>query len=332
MLLGPGKQAKVGVVMGSFDRGSVEKVLSPFREDALRGKVALITGGGSGIGLEIARQFGKHGANLCIMGRRQNVLNTAVDELRGLGIQAIGVSGDVRKREDADNAVNQAVEQFGRLDILVNGAAGNFLAASEDLSSNAFRTVLDIDAVGTFTMCSAARKYLQRGGRGKGKGQEEEGGSIINISATLHYTAMWYQVHVSAAKAAVDSTTRTMALEWGTDYGIRSNAIAPGPIANTPGMAKLAPTEAAVDPRLDIPLGRMGAPWDIAMAALFLSSDAGRYINGATIVVDGGGWLFRPRHLGKEVVQEISRKVERRSRVSPNADKKLVEGPLKSRL
>ncbi|XP_050107169.1 peroxisomal 2,4-dienoyl-CoA reductase [(3E)-enoyl-CoA-producing] [Malus sylvestris] len=287
---------------------------SPFKADAVKGKVALITGGGSGIGLEMSTQFGKHGASIAIMGRRKQVLDSAVSELRSLGIQAVGFEGDVRKQEDAKRVVESTFQHFGRLDILVNAAAGNFLVSAEDLSPNGFRTVMDIDAVGTFTMCHEALKYLKKGGPGRGS---SGGGTILNISVTLHYTAAWYQVHVSAAKAAVDATMRNLALEWGTDYDIRVNGIAPGPIGDTPGMSKLVPAEINSKARDYMPLYKLGDKWDIAMAALYLTSDAGKFINGTVIVVDGGLWLSRPRHLPKEAVKQLSRTVEKRSRNAP---------------
>ncbi|CAN7117406.1 unnamed protein product [Brassica rapa subsp. narinosa] len=288
---------------------------SPFKPDVLKGKVALITGGGSGIGFEISTQFGKHGASIAIMGRRKQVLDAAVSDLRSLGIAAIGLEGDVRKPEDARRVVESTYQHFGRIDILINAAAGNFLSAAEDLSTNGFRTVLDIDAVGTFNMCHEALKYLKKGG--PGRDSSSGGGSIINISATLHYTASWYQIHVSAAKAAVDATTRNLALEWGTDYEIRVNGIAPGPIGGTPGMSKLVPDEIQNKTRELMPLYKLGEKWDIAMAALYLSGDTGKYVNGLTMVVDGGLWLSKPRHLAKEAVKELSRVVEKRSRAKP---------------
>ncbi|KAH0891275.1 hypothetical protein HID58_053704 [Brassica napus] len=278
--------------------------------------VALITGGGSGIGFEISTQFGKHGASIAIMGRRKQVLDAAVSDLRSLGIAAIGLEGDVRKPEDAKRIVESTYQHFGRIDILINAAAGNFLSAAEDLSTNGFRTVLDIDAVGTFNMCHEALKYLKKGG--PGRDPASGGGSIINISATLHYTASWYQIHVSAAKAAVDATTRNLALEWGTDYEIRVNGIAPGPIGGTPGMSKLVPDEIQNKTRELMPLYKLGEKWDIAMAALYLSGDTGKYVNGLTMVVDGGLWLSKPRHLAKEAVKELSRVVEKRSRAKPS--------------
>lgn len=291
---------------------------SPFNSTVVKGQVALITGGGSGIGFEIASQFGKHGASIAIMGRRKQVLDDAVTALRSLGIPAIGIEGDVRKQEDAKRVVESTYQHFGKIDILVNAAAGNFLVAAEDLSPNGFRTVLDIDAVGTFNMCHTALKYLKKGA--PGRDSSSGGGSIINISATLHYTASWYQIHVSAAKAAIDATTRNLALEWGTDYDIRVNGIAPGPIGDTPGMSKLGPEEIETStPREVMPLFKYGEKWDIAMAALYLSCVSGKYINGQTMVVDGGCWLSKPRHLPKEAVKQFSRVVEKRSRAKPTS-------------
>ncbi|XP_073058812.1 peroxisomal 2,4-dienoyl-CoA reductase [(3E)-enoyl-CoA-producing]-like [Primulina eburnea] len=287
---------------------------SPFRADVLIGKVALLTGGGSGIGFEISAQFGKHGASIAIMGRRKNVLDDAVSVLQSLGIPAIGLVGDVRKQEDAQRVVEATVKHFGKLDILVNAAAGNFLVSAEDLSPNGFKTVMDIDSVGTFTMCHEALKYLKKGGPGR---SSEHGGFILNISATLHYTAAWYQLHVSAAKAAIDALTRNLALEWGTDYDIRVNGIAPGPIGDTTGMSKLVPPEMNSKARDYMPLYKVGEKWDIAMAAVYLASDAGKYINGTTMPVDGGLWLSKPRHLSKDAVKQLSRTVEKRSRATP---------------
>ncbi|KAF3436983.1 hypothetical protein FNV43_RR19736 [Rhamnella rubrinervis] len=287
---------------------------SPFKADIVKGKVALITGGGSGIGLEISTQFGRHGASIAIMGRRMHVIDAAVSSLRSLGIPAAGFEGDVRKQDDAKRVVESTFQHFGRLDILVNAAAGNFLVPSEDLSPNGFRTVMDIDSVGTFTMCHEALKYLKKGA--PGRSSTFGGGLILNISATLHYTASWYQIHVSAAKAAVDATTRNLALEWGTDYDIRVNGIAPGPIGDTPGLGKLVPEEIS-QTRESMPLYKVGEKWDIAMAALYLASDAGKFINGATMVVDGGLWLSHPRHVPKETVRQLSRAVEKRSRDAP---------------
>ncbi|GER47608.1 NAD(P)-binding Rossmann-fold superfamily protein [Striga asiatica] len=291
---------------------------SPFKADVLKGQVALITGGGSGIGFEISTQFGKHGASVAIMGRRKPVLDDAVSALKSLGIPAVGFEGDVRKQEDAQRVVEATVKHFGKLDILVNGAAGNFLVSAEDLSPNGFKTVMDIDAVGTFTMCHEALKYLKKGAPGR---NSTAGGLILNISATLHYTASWYQLHVSAAKAAIDALTRNLALEWGTDYDIRVNGIAPGPIGDTAGLSKLVPKEiisngyGSRDPSY---MYKVGEKWDVAMAAIYLASNTGKYINGSVLAIDGGMWLAKPRNLPKEAVRQFSRAVEKRSRSAPD--------------
>ncbi|KAJ8542740.1 hypothetical protein K7X08_005263 [Anisodus acutangulus] len=276
---------------------------SPFKSDILKGKVALLTGGGSGIGLGISTEFGKHGASVAIMGRRKSVLDSAVSYLQSLGIPAIGFEGDVRKQEDAKRVVELTVKQFGKIDILVNAAAGNFLVSPEDLSPNGFRT--------------ERRTWRSL----------TSGGMILNISATLHYTASWYQIHVVAAKvshshhlsvqAALNAATRNLALEWGTNYDIRVNGIAPGPIGDTAGMRKLGPEEISNKSKEYMSLYKLGEKYDIAMAALYLASDAGKYINGTTMIVDGGLWLSRPRHLPKDAVKELSRTVEKKSRDAP---------------
>ncbi|KAI3943506.1 hypothetical protein MKW92_004479 [Papaver armeniacum] len=280
---------------------------SPFKVDIVKGKVALITGGGSGIGFEITKEFGKHGAS-AIIGRRKSLLDSAVSSLRSLGIQAIGFQGDVRNQEDATRVVDATFEHFGRIDILVNAAAGNFLVPAEDLSPNGFKTIMDIDIVGTFRMCHEALKYIKKGGPGR---EAAGGGTILNISATLHYTATWYQIHVSAAKAAIDDMTRSLALEWGTDYDIRVNGIAPGPIGGTPGLSKLDPN-VMKNNHSGTPLHQFitGEKWDIAMAALYLASDA------AILVVDGGDWFNRAPHVSRKAVKEMSRTVEKRSRAN----------------
>lgn len=279
---------------------------SPFKEGILEGQVALITGGSSGIGFEISRQLGLHGAAVGIMGRRQEVLDNAANALKQDGIRVVGVRGDVRKMEDCTRCV-EAVQQLGQLSILVNCAAGNFLAAADQLSSNAFRAVMEIDTLGTFNASRAAFSALQSSGNS----------CIINISATLHYGATWWQAHASAAKAAVDSLTRTLALEWGSS-NIRVNGIAPGPVAGTAGMAKLdgGTSEAMLE---TLPLGRMQHTWDIAIAAVFLAGHAARCISGHTLVVDGAAWLWRPTIVSHDQVSNVSRGVESKSRGTGHA-------------
>ncbi|XP_022864734.1 peroxisomal 2,4-dienoyl-CoA reductase-like isoform X2 [Olea europaea var. sylvestris] len=161
---------------------------------------------------------------------------------------------------------------------------------------------------------SLRTRVLKKDGPGR---NSFSGGFILNINATLHYTASWYQIHVSAAKATFDALTRNLALEWGTDYEIRVIGIAPGPIGETIGMRKLMPREINSKARDYMPLYKLGEKWDIAMTALHLASDAGKYINGTTIIVDGGLWLSHPRHLAKDAVKDLSRTVEKRSRATP---------------
>ncbi len=255
--------------------------MSVFRDDILASKVAFVTGGGSGICKGIARAFLAHGAQAAIMGRKADRLEAAARELsEGTGRACLATPGDVRDPKQVEAALDATLERFGRIDIVVNGAAGNFLCPAAQLSYNAMKTVMEIDALGTWHVCRAAFERSLR----------DNGGSILNISATLHYTATPLQAHASAAKAAVDSMTRSLALEWGP-MRIRVNAIAPGPIDDTEGMTRLAPPDMKAKLEKGVPLQRFGTIEDIANAALFISSDAASYVNGAILIVDGGTWL-----------------------------------------
>jgi 2,4-dienoyl-CoA reductase [(3E)-enoyl-CoA-producing], peroxisomal len=255
--------------------------MSVFRDDLLEGKVAFVTGGGSGICKGIARAYLAHGARVAIMGRKVERLDAAAAELREVtGRECLPTPGDVRDPQRVEDALDATLERFGRVDIVVNGAAGNFLCPASQLSYNGFKTVVDIDAVGTWNVCRAAFERSLR----------DNGGSILNISATLHYAATPLQAHASAAKAAVDSLTRSLALEWGS-LGIRVNAIAPGPIDDTEGMTRLAPPDMKAKLEKAVPLSRFGTVEDVANAALFLASDAASYVHGEILVVDGGAWL-----------------------------------------
>ncbi|MFT7581013.1 MAG: peroxisomal 2,4-dienoyl-CoA reductase [Myxococcota bacterium] len=254
---------------------------SVFKEDVLSGKVAVITGGGSGICYGIAEMYMAHGADTVIISRTQSRLDDAAVRLEAAtGRRCLPLSADVRDPEALDAVVGQAMAEFGHLDILINGAAGNFLAPAAALSSKGFRTVMEIDTLGTFNATKAVFDHSFK----------KHGGAIINISATLHYTGTPFQMHAGAAKAAIDAMTRHLAVEWGA-LGIRVNAIAPGPIDGTEGMRKLAPGGLRKRIEESIPLGRFGAIDEIADAATFLASDAARFITGAILVVDGGAWL-----------------------------------------
>lgn len=282
-----------------------QRVLSYFRPDVLRGRAALVTGGGSGIGFEIARQFGLHGAaGVMIMGRRRNFLDDAVKLLEGEGVRAAACPGDVRRPEDCDRAVKETVQAFGALDILVNCAAGNFLAATEQLSPNGFKTVMEIDTLGSYNMAHFAFEPLRA---------SKFGGVITSITATLHYTATWYQTAPAAAKAAIDVLMRNLALEWG-EFGIRCNSVAPGPIEDTPGLEKLSGGAAGRGSLTfpGIPARRAGTKAEIASACLFLCLN--EYVTGQCIVVDGGEWFGKVPYMPREMVAQISRGVERGSR------------------
>lgn len=251
-----------------------------FADDILQGKVAFVTGGGTGITGGIARAFARHGARVAITSRKEENLIPQQQYIEENGGKCLSVAADVRDFGAVETAIAKTIEHYGRIDIVVNGAAGNFLCAADQLSSNGFGTVVDIDTKGTFNVCRAAFDQLK-----------SSGGQILNISATLHYLATPMQIHVSAAKAGVDAITRNLSAEWGR-HGIRVNGIAPGPIEDTEGMKRLLPDALKEKITRKIPLGRFGRIADIENAALFLASDGASYINGVTLVVDGGQWLL----------------------------------------
>lgn len=245
------------------------------------GKNVFVFGGTSGINLGIAHGFARAGANLSVASRNPDKVTAAKDALSHTH-PALGFALDVRDWDAVKAAVDAHVAERGSIDILISGAAGNFPAPATAISSKGFRTVTDIDTLGTWHVMRAAYDALTK-----------PGASIINISAAQAWIAMPLQVHVCAAKAGVDMITRCLAMEWGRD-GIRINSVAPGPIAGTEGMARLAPTpEAEARVNAGVPLGRMGTVDEIADACMFLSSDAARYISGAVIPVDGGSTAGR---------------------------------------
>jgi peroxisomal 2,4-dienoyl-CoA reductase len=261
--------------------------LSVFQPDLFRGRVALVTGGGTGICRGIALAFAGLGADVAIVSRSAAHLEPTARDIESLAARSLALPADVRDPAAVDAVVRRTVDAFGRLDILVNGAAGNFVCRAEDLSANGFGTVVDIDLKGTFHVSKAALPYLR-----------QHGGSILNISATLHYLGTAAQLHVSAAKAGVDALTRTLAVEWGP-YGIRVNGIAPGPIADTEGVKRLLEGEKGEVAKRHNPLRRLGTIADVASSAVFLCSDAAAFVTGATLVVDGGQWLASYRISGE---------------------------------
>src|SRR6476660_8570671 len=266
-----------------------------FADGILKDHVAFITGGGTGSTGGVARALAEAGANVALVSRSLEHLEPAakaINDERAVRAgmpavhgEAFAIAADVRKPEEVEKAVAATIDRFGKIDIVVNGAAGNFLCKAEELSANGFGTVVDIDLKGTFNVCRAAFAQLK-----------EHRGQILNISATLHYLGTPMQLHVSAAKAGVDALTRNLAVEWGR-YGIRVNAIAPGPIEDTEGMKRLVPEPVKERLKKNIPLGRFGLIKDIAQAAVFICSDAASFINGTVLVVDGGHWLAANRML-----------------------------------
>lgn len=254
--------------------------MTVFRDKLLEGKVAFVTGGSSGINLGIATTLVKAGAKVVINGRNVEKLNGAVEKLRAHGT-AMGLSADVRQYDAVEKMFQTTRDQYGEIDLLVCGAAGNFPAPALGMSSNGFKAVMEIDVLGTFNACRAAFEHLKK-----------PGASIVNISAPQAYIPMPMQAHVCAAKAGVDMVTRVLAMEWG-GVGVRVNSVTPGPIEGTEGMERLAPSESVKKEIRDmIPLQSFGKPEDIANLVLFLATDAARYITGSVLVCDGGQSLL----------------------------------------
>jgi NAD(P)-dependent dehydrogenase (short-subunit alcohol dehydrogenase family) len=247
-----------------------------FAQDTYRGKTVFVTGGGSGINLGIAKNFAALGANVAICGRSQDKLDAAAEELRTLGAKVCAVAADVRDIGALEAAFAASEAELGAMDVLVCGAAGNFLAPADQLSANGFRTVIEIDLLGSFNASRAAVEQLKK-----------TSGTVIYVSAGQAYMPHAFQVHVGAAKAGIDMMMKNLALEWGR-YGIRVNSIVPGPIAGTEGAKRLVAdgaTEALIE---SVPLRRMGSVDDIGQTAVFLASPLASYITGCVVVCDGG--------------------------------------------
>jgi peroxisomal 2,4-dienoyl-CoA reductase len=258
--------------------------LDIYKDDILRGHVALVTGGGSGICRGIARAFARLGCEVAITSRKQDALDAAAADISAeTGREVLAIAADVRDPQAIGAAVAATVAKFGKLDTLVNGAAGNFLAPAAALSPNGFRTVVEIDLLGTFNASKAAFEALRSAGDGL----------VLNVTATLHYHGTPLQIHASSAKAGVDAITKTLAVEWG-QFGIRAVGIAPGPIAETEGMRRLAPGKADELVKKAIPAARFGTIDEIAAAAVYLRSAAARYVTGEVLVVDGGQCVSLP--------------------------------------
>lgn len=248
------------------------------------GRHLFVAGGSSGINFGVAQAFARAGARVSLVSRSADRVTTAAAQLEALGTQAIGLSADVRDPEAVAKALNEAHARFGPIDVLLSGAAGNFLARALDMSPNAFKTVVDIDLLGSFNVARLAYAHLRK-----------PGACVLQISASQAFTPTPFQAHVCAAKAGVDMLTRVLAQEWGAE-GVRINSIVPGPIADTEGLKRLAPTDATLDAMAQrVPLKRLGRIDDIARMAMMLASDWGSYVTGTVIPVDGGLSLTGPR-------------------------------------
>jgi len=268
-----------------------------WRDGIFDNKVVFCTGGAGTICSAQVRAMVALGANACIIGRNvektENMakdIATARPGARVLGIGAI----DVRKPELLQEAADRCARELGSLDFVIAGAAGNFLATIDQISPNAMKSVIDIDVLGSYNTVKATLPYLKESAEryrtdGTTLPANGTGGRIIFVSATLHYTGTPMQSHVSVAKAGVDAMAMSVAIEQGP-RGITSNIIAPGPIAETEGMARLSKSDAKSKVAKAVPSGRFGSVKEIADATIYLFSDAGNFVNGETLVVDGGAW------------------------------------------
>ncbi|KAG9242384.1 hypothetical protein BJ878DRAFT_515878 [Calycina marina] len=273
-----------------------EYLSNVWRDGIFDGKVVFCTGGAGSICSAQVRALVHLGANACIIGRNvEKTKSMAVNIATARkGSKVIGIGGvDVRSFESMEKAVAQCVKELGGLDYCIAGAAGNFLAPIAGLSSNAFKTVLEIDTLGSFNTLKATLPHLLESAAKNPNTADSvsTGGRIIFVSATFHYTGMALQSHVAVAKAGIDALSGTTAIEYGP-RGITSNIITPGPIAGTEGMSRLGnrEAEAAGSAFKKVPLQRYGSVKEIADGTVYLFSDTGNFVNGAVLVVDGGDW------------------------------------------
>lgn len=257
-----------------------------FTADLLAGQTAIITGGGTGLGLAMAQRFASLGANVVLASRDQSHLDAGAAAIAAAvpGAGVLTVSMDVRKPEDVDRMVNDAVTRFGRVDILINNAAGNFVCKAEDLSPNGWNSVINIVLNGSFYCSRAVGRHMIANGHG---------GSIVSILANYAWTGSAGTIHSAAAKAGVMAMTQTLAVEWAR-HKIRVNAVAPGPI-ESPGAAKQLWASDDDVARITemVPLKRWGQPREVADAVTFLVSPQSGYITGDVLTIDGGAWLGR---------------------------------------
>ena len=254
-----------------------------FKNDLLKNKTIIITGGGTGLGKSMATRFGQLGANMVLTSRRQEVLDEAASDINDkTGAEILTVSTDIRHSDQVTEMVKKAIDKFGKIDCLLNNAAGNFISPTENLSENAFRTIIDIVLVGTFNCTQAAGKAMR----------DSEGGVILNIVTTYAFTGSGYVVPSACAKSGVLAMTRSLAVEW-AKYGIRTNAIAPGPFPTKGAWKRLVPPGLNIEKKMmeRVPLKRFGEHDELANLASYLMADESGYMNGEVITMDGGEWL-----------------------------------------
>ena len=259
-------------------------VTGALRDNALNGKTVIITGGGTGLGKAMGLYFLRLGANLVVTSRKYDVLKETAAEMEAeTGGKVLAVTSDVRKYDEVEKMLQAAIDTFGRVDVLLNNAAGNFISPTERLSANAFSAIIDIVLKGSVNCSLALGKYWIA---------EKIPGVILNIITTYAFTGSAYVVPSACAKGGVLALTRSLAVEWGK-YGIRTNAIAPGPFPTKGAWDRLLPGELAekFDFKNKVPLKRVGEHQELANLAAFLISDFSGYINGEVITIDGGEWL-----------------------------------------
>ena len=253
-----------------------------FKKDILKNKVILITGGGTGLGKSMAMRFAELGASLVIASRRKDVISKTTSQIKEIGSKAHGLQCDVRDMDQVQSMVNDTLNHFDKIDILINNAAGNFISPTEMLTPGGFKAVVDIVLIGTFNCTLAAGKEMIK----------QKNGNILNIVTTYAWTGSGYVVPSASAKAGVLAMTRSLAVEW-AKYNIRTNAIAPGPFMTEGAWKRLAPPGLNIKKKLKdrIPLKRFGDHIELANLATYLISDQSGYINGEVVTIDGGEWL-----------------------------------------